>query len=158
MPNPAEQSRHTSTTARALASGAAGALVLTALHETARHVVPHAPRMDVIGERALARTLDAAGIQRPGARALFRQTLAGELISNTLYYALVAAGSPSRTLRRGALLGFLAGVGAVVLPPKMGLGRSPGERRPVTPILTLTWYTAGGLAAAAVAAVLNKED
>ena len=47
---------------RAMASGAAGALVLTGLHESARRIVPHAPRMDVIGERALAATWRAGGL------------------------------------------------------------------------------------------------
>lgn len=140
---------------RALASGAAGALVLTGLHEATRRVVPHAPRMDVIGERALARTMAAMGSRPPRGKILFRQTLAGELISNTLYYGVIGAGSRSRALRRGLLFGMMAGVGAVLLPPRLGLGHSPGGKAPLTPLLTLALYTAGGLAAGAVARLLN---
>jgi hypothetical protein len=113
--------------------------------------------MDVIGERALAGTLQASGMEQPHGRDLFRQTLIAELLSNTLYYCLVGAGSRGRSWGRGALLGLLAGLGAVVLPPRMGLGRSPGEKRPVTPLMTVAWYTAGGLAAAAVAKLLDRE-
>ncbi len=40
-----------------LGSGLAGALALTAVHETARQVIPHAPRMDVIGRRGIDRPL-----------------------------------------------------------------------------------------------------
>jgi hypothetical protein len=146
-----------STTARALTSGAVGALALTGLHEAARHLVPHAPRMDVIGERALQRTLVATGRRAPGREKLFRSTLAGELVSNTLYYSLVGTGSGA-SLLRGLVLGLAAGVGAVLLPPRLGLGDPPGERRPLTPMLTIAWYTTGGLAAAVVARLLEDSE
>jgi hypothetical protein len=140
---------------RALASGAAGAMTLTALHEMTRRVVPHAPRMDVIGERALAGTIAAVGAHPPQGRVLFWQTLAGELISNTLYYGVIGAGSKARALRRGLLLGLTAGIGAVILPPRLGLGHSPGGKARLTPLLTLALYTAGGLAAGAMARLLD---
>jgi hypothetical protein len=142
-------------TPRALASGMAGALVLTGLHEIARRTVPHAPRMDVIGERALAGTIRAAGGNPPRGRRLFRSTLAGEILSNTLYYSVVGAGVGSRVWRKGLVAGLTAGLGAVLLPPRLGLGRQPGESRPLTPLLTVAWYTAGGLAAAMTARLLQ---
>jgi len=134
---------------RALGGGAAGAIVLTGLHEIARRVVPHAPRMDVIGQRALTRVMAAVGRRPPRGKRLFRQTLAGELFSNALYYSLVGAGSRSAVMRNGMLLGFGAGLGAVLLPPRFGLGHSPNSKAPLTQLLTLAWYAAGGLAAAA---------
>ena len=142
-------------TIRALASGAAGAMTLTGLHEMTRRVVPHAPRMDVIGKRALAGTIEAVGARPPQEKVLFRQTLAGELISNTLYYGLIGAGSKARALHRGLLLGLIAGVGAVILPPRLGLGHPPGGNAPLTPLLTLALYTAGGLAAGAIVQLLD---
>ena len=145
-----------SRTGRALTSGMAGAVVLTALHETARHLLPHAPRMDVIGERALSRSLAAVGRRSPGGRRLYRATLAGELLSNTLYYSVVGAAASSRVLRTGLGVGLAAGLGAVLLPPRLGLGDQPGEKVPLTPLLTIAWYTAGGLAAAAVARLLEE--
>ena len=39
----------------AIGAGLAGAVALTLVHETARRVIPHAPRVDVIGVRAIAR-------------------------------------------------------------------------------------------------------
>jgi hypothetical protein len=50
---------------------------------------------------------------------------------------------------------MLAGVGAVVLPPLLGLGQQPGRRTPWTELMTVAWYTAGGVAAAAVAERLD---
>lgn len=142
----------------AVAAGAAGAVTVTLLNEGIRQVLPHAPRMEVIGERALSRTLRAAGAQPPRGRDLYRATLAADLLSNALYYGLVAVGQPGGHWRRGAALGLAAGLGAVVLPEPLGLGRQPGARSPRTPALTATWYLAGGLAAAAAAGALTRDS
>ena len=141
---------------RSLASGAIGALALTALNEGARRRVPHAPRMEVIGMRALAALVRGLGGRPPRGRALFQSTLAGDLLSNTFYYALAGAGGRQSRLSRGILLGAAAGLGAVLLPPMLGLGHPPGERRPATPLMTLAWYTAGGVAAAMAARMLER--
>ena len=143
---------------RALTSGLAGALVLTGLHEAARHLLPHAPRMDVIGERALSRSFATVGRHPPEGRRLYQASLAGELLSNSLYYSMVGATSRSRVLRSGLLLGLAAGLGAVLLPPRLGLGRPPGEKALLTPLLTIAWYTAGGIAAAAVTRLLDRQS
>jgi hypothetical protein len=140
-----------------LTRGLAGTLVLTGLHEVARSIVPHAPRMDVIGERALSRTLAFSGRQPPSGRGLYWATLAGELASNTLFYSLIGAGSRSRRLRKGVLLGLAAGVGAVLLPPWLGLGQPPREKIPLTQVLTIAWYTAGGVAAALATGNTSEE-
>jgi hypothetical protein len=113
--------------------------------------------MDVIGERALSRSLAVVGRRPPTGRRLYQASLAGELLSNSLYYSMVGAASRSRALRSGLLLGLAAGLGAVLLPPRLGLGRPPGEKAPLTPLLTIAWYTAGGVAAAAVTRLLDEE-
>lgn len=142
----------------ALASGFAGAAALTALHETTRRRVPHAPRMDVIGRRALDRITRPKGTRRTSSRRRYYETLAGDLASNTLFYSLVALGRADRVWRRGFLLGIAAGAGAVLLPPLLGLGRSPGARVPVTPAMTVGLYLAGGLAAAAAASAAGRRQ
>ena len=45
----------------ALAGGLAGACVLTIAHESLRRVVPEAPRMDILGMRAIAKLMEKAG-------------------------------------------------------------------------------------------------
>jgi hypothetical protein len=133
----------------ALVSGLAGAVMLTLIHETARRVLPDAPRMDTLGRRALARGLEGLGREPPARAELQGLALAGDLVSNTLYDALVGAGSPDGALTRGAVLGATAGLGAVALPPRMGLGWRPSGATNRTRALTVAWYLAGGLAAAA---------
>jgi hypothetical protein len=98
-----------------------------------------------------------AGRRPPKGRALYRWTMAGDLLSNALYYSLVGAGSRGGAWPRGAVLGLAAGVGAAVLPQRLGFGHQPGARTPVTEILTAGWYLAGGLAAAAAYRVLRWE-
>lgn len=136
---------------RTLVSGVAGAVALNVVHETARRVIPRAPRMDVIGRRGVARTAYALGVEPPHGGRLQATALAGDVVSNSLYYGLIGVGSDrSRaTWRRGLLLGLAAGLGAVFLPPVMGLGRQPGHRGLFTHLLTVAWYTIGGLTAAA---------
>ncbi|RKH45310.1 hypothetical protein [Corallococcus sicarius] len=133
---------------RALGPGLVGATALTLVHEGARRVLKHPPRMDVLGMRALAKGVRFFGFEPAKGRQLHRQTLAGDILSNGLFFSLVAVGRPKRPYLRGAVLGLLAGLGAVVLPPHLGLGKAPSRARPSTAWLTVAWYTLGGLAAA----------
>lgn len=130
-------------------SGLAGAIVLTFIHETARRTVEDAPRMDTLGRRSLSRGLEAVGIEPRAHDELQAMAFAGDIVSNTIYYALVGVGSPEHAVLRGAVLGGAAGLGAVVLPPYLGLGRRPRGVTPRTKAMTFAWYLAGGLAAGA---------
>src|SRR4051812_22056230 len=131
----------------ALLSGLAGAAALTVLHETVRRVRSDAPRMDTLGRRAIAKGLEAAGLETPPEDQLQAVALGGDVVANTLYYSLACLGKPS--LARGAVLGAAAGLGALFLAPLMGLGSRPGARTPQTAAMAVAWYTAGGLAASA---------
>lgn len=135
---------------RSLASGAAGALALTAIHDLARRHVYYAPRMDVVAMRGLDRAL-------PGnyhhSRRLHRLALAGDLVANSLYYSVVPGATTAATWLRAAVLGTVAGVGALLLPERMGLGEPPYSRYRMNQVMTIAWYLAGA-AAAAMAATL----
>ena len=133
---------------RALGPGLVGSLTLTLLHEGLRRVLRDPPRMDVLGMRALKKGARALGRRPARGRRLHRQALVGDLVSNTLFYSLVSLGKPRRPFLRGALLGALAGVGAVVLPPYLGLGKRPARAQPRTALLTVAYYTLAGLSAA----------
>ena len=140
---------------RSLAAGLAGAVVLTALHETVRRLRPHdAPRMDVLGMRGLRKLLHQADAPQPDDKTLFDMTMVGDVASNGLNYALV--GSGRHAVRRGLALGLAAGIGGVVLPGPLGLGEAPTNRTPQTQFRTVAWYTLGGLVAGATARALRK--
>ncbi len=140
---------------RSLTAGLAGAIVLTALHEAVRRLRPHdAPRMDVLGMRGLRKLLHQADAPQPDDKTLFDMTMAGDVASNGLYYALV--GSGRHAVGRGLVLGLAAGIGGVVLPGPLGLGEAPTNRTPQTQLMTVAWYTLGGLVAGATARALRK--
>ncbi|HEU4329388.1 MAG TPA: hypothetical protein VFS21_39995 [Roseiflexaceae bacterium] len=134
---------------RALASGAVGAVGLTLLHQAAWHLLPHAPRMDVVGMRALEHALRAAGVEPPQGDRLYNLTLLGDLVGNTLFYSLVGLGGRGGAWPAGAALGAAAGLGAALLPDPLGLGPQPGQDTPTTQTLAFVWYFAAGLLAAA---------
>jgi hypothetical protein len=135
----------------ALLSGAAGAAALTAVHQAARMITDDAPRMDIVGMRALTRGAEVADTDLPRDNRLYNMTLAGDLIFNSAYFALAT------TWTRGAALGLLAGVGALVLPQKMGLGNPPRSELLSNQIMTVSWYVLGGLTAACTAQYLARK-
>jgi hypothetical protein len=143
---------------KALASGSVGAFVLTLVHEVTRRVLPEAPRLDILGMRAIAASLRTVGEQPPPEDELFGWAMVGDLAANSVYYSAVGVGSPEGIERRGLLLGLGAGIGAVVVPPLLRLGTRPQARTPVTLVLTVLWYLIGGLVAAAVARRLSNAE
>jgi len=133
---------------RPLASGVVGALTLTAVHELARRKFEHAPRMDQVAMKGLRRIL--SGDQRDPSR-LHQVALAGDLVANSLYYAAIPAATRKETWIRAAVLGTAAGLGALLLPQRMGLGAPQQSDRRPNQFMTVGWYLAGAMAAALVA-------
>ncbi|HEX5819151.1 MAG TPA: hypothetical protein VFY20_09745 [Gemmatimonadales bacterium] len=142
--------------APAVVSGAAGAVALTAIHQLARHRLEYPPRMDVLGKRALARLMRSAGWMPRDEQVLERNAFAGDLVANTAYYAAVSL-APRHPLRCGVLLGVAAGLGALLLPPVMGLGYPPHSNAWSNRVMTVAWYTLGGLVAGGTFAALGHD-
>ncbi|MCE6987938.1 hypothetical protein [Dyadobacter sp. CY323] len=135
---------------RSLAGGLAGALVLNLIHETAKRFSSKAPRINMVGEEALTKSLNAVGVSAPTGNALFNTTLAADIASNTMYYAMIGKGPKKHLLLRGAGYGLFAGLGAVGLTQKLGLSDKPVTKTTETKVMTVAWYLLGGLAAAFV--------
>jgi hypothetical protein len=129
-------------------SAAMGAVALTAIHEFARRRLPDAPRMDVLGMRALRRIVPDADTQPRGQ--LRTWALAGDLLANSLYYSLIPAETAAATWHRAAVLGAAAGAGALLLPETLGLGEPPHVHTPANQWMTVGWYVAGALVTAAL--------
>jgi hypothetical protein len=133
----------------ALGAGLTGALTLTLVHESARRLRSDAPRMDVLGVRALRRPLRVVRARAPRPEALAAWALVGDLVANTLYYAGAVAAAPRHPWLGGGLGGAVAALGALLLPPALGLGEPPSADRTSTQTMTVAWYLLGGLATAA---------
>lgn len=140
----------------ALTGGITGACALTLLHEIVRRSDPDAPRMDLLGMDALSKIMKAGDIKPPDKTTLFTITMAGDLLSNSLYYSLAGFGSDKQVWLRGVLLGLGAGLGAVYLPGPLGLKKAPSNRTVRTKAMTVAWYLTGGLVASAVISSLKK--
>ena len=133
-----------------VAAGLAGAVAVTGIHEAARQVIPHAPRIDEIGSRANDRLCDLLGLPRPGPGLRYAGAIASDISSNGLLYAFVPGKTRAATLRRGLVMGLICGGSALLLPGPLGLGKQPGQRTPWTQLMTVLLYLLGGAAAAAV--------
>lgn len=142
----------------ALGGGIAGALALTLLHETVRRINADAPRMDLLGMQALAKSLQRLNTQIPDDDKLFRITMAGDILSNSLYYSIAGVGGENRAILRGTLLGLAAGIGAVYLPKPLGLNPAPSNRTFQTTFMTIVLYLAGGLVAGAAGKLLENKN
>jgi hypothetical protein len=136
-------------------AGLAGMATVTALNELGRRTLRGAPRADRVGVRGVRAIARRVG-RRPSRRQAYWWALGGEVVSNGAWYALAAL--YPRPLAGGALLGALAGAGAVLLPPRMGLGWRPTRRSGRTAAMAFGWYLAAGLAAGAIAARLESLD
>ncbi|MEI6948745.1 hypothetical protein V9K67_16260 [Paraflavisolibacter sp. H34] len=142
--------------ASAFAGGLAGAGALTLVHESVKRLTPKAPRMDLLGMNALEKTLKSINGKSPHGRNLFLLALAGDLLGNALYYSLAGAGKQKGVWWRGTALGIAAGLGAVLLPKPLGLKQGPANRTPATTAMTVGLYLLGGIAASAVARLIQK--
>ena len=140
-----------------MVAGLAGALVLNLLHESARHLSPSAPRVNKVGEEALSKSLKTINIDPPKGKKLFGLTLASDLLSNAAYFSMVGSGKEENILLRGAGFGLAAGIGALTLTKPLGLDDSPVNRSLQTQLMTVAWYTLGGLAAAFVAQKISEK-
>ena len=139
--------------------GLAGAAALTLVNETVRRVDKDAPRLDLLGRNAAAKIVKGTTIKTPAfAQNLFPAALAGDLISNTLYFGMAQAETKSKTLVRGALLGLGAGVGAVTLAKPLGIDAQPKSNPAKTNAMTIAYYVLGGLVAAAMINLIAKES
>jgi prepilin signal peptidase PulO-like enzyme (type II secretory pathway) len=141
----------------ALEGGVAGAVAITLIHESIKKVIPQAPRMDLLGMSALSKGIRMAGAKTPSERKLYAVTLAGDLLSNALYYSFAGIGKKENAVAKGALLGLSAGLGAVLLPKPLGLPTSHSNRTLETKVMTVGLYVAGGIIAALVMKALDRK-
>lgn len=141
-----------------LAGGLAGALVLNILHETVKRMDKDAPRVDLVGEEALSKSLETVGVEPPKGDALFGATLAADVFSNALYFSAVGAGKKKNLLLLGAGYGLAAGFGAITLTKPLGLNDKPVNRTTKTQALTVAFYLVGGLVSALTIKALRKKN
>jgi hypothetical protein len=140
----------------ALAGGLAGTITVASMHEALRRITPDAPRMDLLDMDLITKGLKSMNKKVPAGNELQRLAVGGELLCDTAYYSLAGMGGKKSVWLRGALLGLTAGVTAVALPGPLGLPKEPSNKSLGTKLMTIGLYLIGGLAAAAVAKLVDR--
>lgn len=128
-----------------LVAGLSGAIALNLLHETLKKKNNSMPRVDLLGEDALQKTLHYFGGHIDQKDDLYKATLAGDVIGNTLYYSLIGAGGTKNIWPKAIALGLSAGIGAVTLPEPMGLDPEPVNKNDQVRLLTVGYYLFGAI-------------
>jgi hypothetical protein len=141
----------------ALLGGLAGACAITVLHQVIKNKdEEEAPRMDLLGMESITKLLNKAGVEVPDDNKLYYITMAGDIVSNTLYYSLTGVGE-KKVWFKGPLLGLAAGLGAVFLPKPMGLNEKHSNKTKETQLLSVLYYFTGGIISSAVVKLLGQQ-
>jgi hypothetical protein len=143
--------------AATLAGGLAGTLTVASIHEGLRRVTPDAPRMDILDVELIRKGFTSMNKEVPEEGKLQRWAVGGELLCDTAYYGLVGMGSKKHVWFRGAALGLIAGVTAVILPKPLGLPEEPSNKTLGTRLMTIGLYLMGGLVAAAITGLVDAQ-
>ncbi|MGK9116439.1 hypothetical protein [Olivibacter jilunii] len=138
--------------------GLAGALILNIIHESAKKLFKEAPEIDKVGQEAIKKTSRTVGITPPTGKKLYTTTLLSDLASNTMYYSAIGKGDSQGLFWRGAGYGLTAGLGAIGLTKPLGLNDAPINKSMVSKILTVAWYTLGGIVAASAIKLLDMKN
>lgn len=141
-----------------LLAGLGGALALNILHESLKKKYPDMPRIDLLGEEALQKGMGYFGHSIENPATLYKATLAGDIVSNTLYYSAIGSGSKHTVWAKAISLGLAAGVGAVTLPKPLGLNPEPVARNSKVKALTIGYYLAGALVTAALLRAMPDDN
>jgi nitrate/nitrite transporter NarK len=139
-----------------LIGGITGAVALNILHQAVKQFDHDAPRVDLVGEEALSKGLEKLGIEPPTGDALFTATMVADLIGNSAYYSIIGTAKKKHLLVIGGITGLAAGIGAITLTKPMGLSDAPVTRTDKTKLLSVGWYTFGGIVAGSVMKALRK--
>lgn len=140
----------------ALAGGLAGTLTVASLHEALKRVTHDAPRMDLLNIALIRKGFKSMNKEVPEKDELERWAVGGELLCDTAYYGLAGMGGKKGVWLRGALLGLVAGVTAVVLPRPLGLPEEPSNKTSATQLMTIGLYLMGGLATSAITELVEN--
>ena len=120
-------------------AGLGCAIALNIVHEIIRKNFHNVPEVNKVGEEALNKALTTIDMKITDKDQLYGATLAGDVLSNGIYYAATA------TTGFDMVSGVAAGLGAVLLPKKMGLDDSPVAESNQKKIMTVGYYLFGAV-------------
>ena len=143
-------------TSAALAGGLAGTVTVASIHEALKRITSDAPRMDLLDMELIRKGLTSLNKKVPAENELQQWAVGGELLCDTAYFGLAGVGGKKGVLLRGALLGLVAGITAVVLPKPLGLPEESSNKTTATKLMTIGLYLIGGIVAAATTQLVDN--
>jgi hypothetical protein len=138
-----------------LLAGLGGAVMLTILNESLKHINGDMPRIDLVGEEAIQKSAAYFGVKMDNKETLYEASLIGDLVSNTAYFSLIS-GEGKELWTKATSAGFFAGVGAINLPSKIGLDDRPVAKTTTTKAWTIGYYMIGALTTATLVRVIER--
>lgn len=136
---------------KSLTAGLTGSAALTGLHQVLRDV-KNAPRVDLLGEQAVVKYF-GKNVKMNRDQAYYG-ALAGDLVSNTLYYSIIA--KSKRPVLTGLVMGVAAGYLATLMPGLLGLKKKYVNSNPKKKYMTIGYYAFGGLVAGLASKMVGK--
>lgn len=143
-------------TVSGLVAGLVGALALNLLHEALKRKLNNAPRIDQLGKEVIAKSANKIGSSQPSEKTLYAASFASDLVSNSLFYSLIPANDKKVLWAKSVIYGIGAGIGAVILPKKLGLNEQHVTRTNKTKGLTIAYYLFGALITAASFSIIKR--
>lgn len=137
-------------------AGVAGAVTTTVAHEVVKKLVPASSRLDKLGEQGIQKIAKKTGLPKPSKKQAYWPGLVGDIALNSLYYSFAGRTGGNRQVK-GIILGLVAGISALYLPGKLGLDESYTRGTARKAILTVAFYTLGGIVAGAIASSMEKK-
>ncbi|HEY0091432.1 MAG TPA: hypothetical protein VGB43_03005 [Flavobacterium sp.] len=138
-------------------AGLGGAIALNIIHESLKKKGSDMPRIDLLGEEAVQKSVHYLGGEISDEDNLYLAALGADIISNALYYSAVGVGGRKQIWQRATALGLAAGVSAVALPKPLGLNSDPVARSTKAATLTVTYYLAGALMTASILSLISSK-
>jgi hypothetical protein len=114
--------------------------------------------MDLLDMELIRKGLESMNKKVPMEDELQRWAVGSELFCDTAYFSLAGVGNRKGAWLRGALLGLVAGVTAVVLPKPLGLPEESRNKSTSTKLMTIGLYLVAGIAAAAAVQLVDSAE
>ena len=132
-------------------AGLGGAIALNILHKIVKDNFRDVPNFDQVEEQAIDKSLGKVNLQVKDHDKLYNATVAGDIVTNALYYTFTP-------FKMNSVIGALGGLGAMVLPKKLGLDNRPIAGTDRKKMITVGYYIFGALVAGGIYRALTSRE
>ncbi|MDD3789624.1 MAG: hypothetical protein PHO94_13155 [Petrimonas sp.] len=132
-------------------AGFGGAIALSVLHEILKKNMDELPDFEEVGEEAIDKSLEKVNLKVLDTSKLYNATVAGDVITNGIYYAFTP-------FKMNTVIGALGGLGAMALPKKLGLDNTPIAGTDKKKMMTIGYYIFGALVAGGIYKLLTINE